>query len=292
MKKRAFIDKISVPVTQQSHPHLYRRVAEFAQELGVAVPEMRVVIGQKAGRSLQGHSLAFRVGAVVLEDGSKTILIGNRFLRHFNKAADGTLSEGMAAVLAHEMAHIKHDMGPWSLLQWRGRMPVLGAAVGLAAMGMYHYYTSSVARQAELEADIRKAPHEPRGEVTAEMGTMHTVLVAAQYVVAGALGLAAGTWARKASSHFVEFRADRISAELLGDGKPLAQVLKGLRESPYRVAQANAFRKLVNEGMVSKEAYQEFIQKGRAQGKWTHPDVGERIRRLEAWTASENGLGR
>jgi Zn-dependent protease with chaperone function len=289
MEKRAFIDKISVPVTASTHPHIYRRIEGFAQELGIPMPEVRVVVGEKARSSLLGQSLAFRAQAMRMGD-DKVIAIGNRVLRHFG-TRDGTLSEGLAGVLAHEMAHVKYDLDYGSLAQWRGRMPVLGTAVGLAAMGMYQYYASSVERQKELEEDLQKGPRESRGDVTAGMGMTHAVVVAAQYAVAGVLGLAAGTWARRASSHFIEFRADRISAELLGDGKPLAEVLKGLREEPFRNAQKKTFVKLIQDGVVSKDQFTAFRQQNNAKGRWTHPDIGERIRRLEAWTPPAD-LGR
>ncbi len=89
------------------------------------------------------------------------------------------------------------------------------------------------------------------------------------------MGFGVGTAVFALAHRRIEFRADRTSAELMGDGKPLIRALKTLET------------KMQNSIKERPDVIAEFQKKGpvsKLLNMLTHPSNEERIERLSAWS--------
>ena len=97
----------------------------------------------------------------------------------------------------------------------------------------------------------------------------------AKGVAGGLLGFGVGTAFYALEHRRIEFRADRVAAEALEDGKPLVRALQTLRAE---------MTKAVENNPAVLEAYKNKSPVTRWLSKLTHPSDAERIERLTNWS--------
>ncbi|MFO0109590.1 MAG: M48 family metallopeptidase, partial [Alphaproteobacteria bacterium] len=218
-------------------------------------------------------------GALCLD--KPRILIGEKMRKMLgNHRLHEPISEEFKAVLAHEISHLKHgDVKLWKVIPLR-LSPFLGLAAGFAGVAYAEHLKKkehetskqkdAATARADIHAEWEKSdqPSEPFPEA------MNPLLRIGKYVAGGLLGFAVGTGLYALAHRHIEFRADRVSAELIEDGKPLARALQSLREQLQNSVRQNP--EIIGE-IKKMNPVKKMLH------ALMHPSDAERIRRLESW---------
>jgi heat shock protein HtpX len=237
-----FSDRLVLRMTGASEisasdaPDLFRMVEGLARAAGIPTPRLYVIESVTPNAFATGRDPAH--AAIALTAGIVSALG----------------AEELAAVLAHEIAHIR---GRDTLLS-SVVASVAGAVTGLAALGSWSLLAGR-ARDDEAE-------EEDRGRADRVLAGGAAVILApvAAAVIQGAI------------SREREYAADSAGAQILGDPLPLASALEKLdaanREAPLEASPALAHQFVV----------QPFVARGLASLFQTHPPVEERAARLRS----------
>lgn len=204
-------------------PELYDLVDHLRQRAGLPMPQVAIAPTRQPNAFATGRSP--RRGVVCVTRGLLEIMT----------------REELAAVIAHELAHIKHR-----------DMLVSTVAATLAGA------LASLARFAIFFGDRSRNP-------VALIATMILAPLAAAIL-------------QMAISRAAEFRADRTAAHILGAPRPMIQALRRLEEgakrTPLQVNEAAASLAIVNPlGGAGGRGWRTLLR--------THPPIEDRIRALE-----------
>ncbi|MBN8543192.1 MAG: M48 family metalloprotease [Alphaproteobacteria bacterium] len=190
------------------------------------------------------------------------------------------VSDEIKAVIAHEIGHFKsQDTKLHRILPMR-MSPQIGILAGFAGVVLYDL----IDRHMKEKSKENLTPEQMKSEQAAEMDrltkpeeddspVMESIGTVAKYVAGGLLGGAIGVGAFALMHRRVEFRADRISAELMGDGKPLARALK-----MYASGMQQRVTPEVREAAQAQDWFTKLLS------QFTHPKLHKRIEKLESWS--------
>jgi Zn-dependent protease with chaperone function len=262
-------------------PALHAALDDLCQKAGITKPTLTFVNAEEIAKPLHKFVFDHMAGALWLD--KPRIVIGEkirRLLDHHDLTAP--ISEDFKAVLAHEIGHIKYgDVKLVKVVPLR-LSPVMGMVAGMAGIWYYGHLKD--------KAQQGRATGKPEDEIQAELKTNwkesdHThdplsntykhFLTAAKYVAGGLLGFAVGTAIFTVGHRHIEFRADRVSAELMGSGKPLADALGRLRVK---------LQSTVRENPDIATLYKKRNPVANFLESLMHPSDAERIERLNAWS--------
>jgi heat shock protein HtpX len=157
--------------------------------------------------------------------------------------------EQVRGVLAHELAHIRNR-------------DVLVATIAAMVAAAISAIANFLQFQWLFGGDDEESP-------LGLVGTLAAIIVVP----------IAATLLQLAVSRQREYLADQAAAELLGEGRPLADALGTLKRG------VEAFPMEVNPASASLYIASPLSGKGAAALFSTHPPIAERIARLEAWDA-------
>ncbi|MFZ4125741.1 MAG: M48 family metallopeptidase [Rickettsiales bacterium] len=273
-------------LSPEEAPGIYRAIEELSQKAGIDKFPVYIVDAANTANPYHRFSWNHNAAAINSRTGYHYVL-GEGLIRSMGDTVDAQhISQELKAVLAHEMGHIKFkDLNPnkYRLIY---SSPLLGVMAGFSAMFLYDMLKDQ-GKKYEAEG---KTPEEVRAAQLKELES-HTqksdddpvfidaIKTFARYTIAGFLGGAAGLGVFRHLSHGKEYRCDRFSAELLGDGKPMANALqmlrKGFQKDPAWTADTQAAFKKAGE---ERDPYIKLLS------KFTHPEQSERVKRAEAWT--------
>ena len=277
------LDKVFVPTTRAEAPTLHASIEKLCAKAGIEKPEICFVdVHAPEVKFSELQKLNLEYGCAALDLGKPRILVGEKFRGLMgHHGANGVVSEELEAIFAHEIGHLKH--GDPTLL--KGNLirlsPHLGALAGLVGVLYYEHLQkkSEIARQAgvpeeQIKQDIHtewQASDAPHPHVPTMMD--HATKIA-KCVAGGLLGFGVGTAVFALAHRHMEFRADRVSAELMGDGKPLARALQQLRTNARNAIPPEILNKAREETGALEKFFSQF----------THPSTDERIERLNNWS--------
>lgn len=207
-----------------------------------------------------------------MKNGQKNILVLGREIRkmfgHINPADH--VSPEMKAIIAHELGHARYaDLAGMGRHSMSFRSPVAGLLAGIAGVALAKHIVSKHPEDKAKQSEELNTHHELTKDTN---GTVKIISTLALYVAGAALGLVGGVHVGKMLRHGMEYRADRFSAELMGDGKPLARALKELSDK----------FKTLKDKMPASESLKRFSE---AVEGWLHPPIEERISRMESFRA-------
>jgi len=237
-----FSDRLILRMTGASEisasdaPDLYRMVEGLARAAGIPTPRLYVIESVTPNAFATGRDPAH--AAIALTAGIVSALG----------------AEELAAVLAHEIAHI------------RGRDTLLSSVVASLAGAVTVLATLAPASLLAGRSRDDEAEDDDRGRTDRVLAGAAAVILAP---VAAALIQGAISRAR-------EYEADSAGAQILGDPLPLASAIEKLdaanREAPLDTSPALAHQFVV----------QPFVARGLASLFQTHPPVDERVARLRS----------
>ncbi len=169
--------------------------------------------------------------------------------------------EQVRGVLAHELMHVRH------------RDILIGSVAAAVATAIS--FVANIAMWNTMFGGRRRSNSSP------------LLMMAAMLLAPLAAGLL-----QMAVSRSREFDADRGAADLLGTGEPLAQALENIEataktRAPMVVAPQQAYAWIHNPLAEAPKPRGGGIDMARLFS--THPDTGERIRRLRLMTAMGRG---
>lgn len=269
-------------VSEHEAPALHAALDRLCQKAGIEKPTLTFVNASEFQNPLHRFTFEHMAGALHLD--KPRIVIGDKMrmmLDHHNLTAP--ISEEFEAVLAHEIGHIKygdvklHKVIPMRLSPW------LGALAGVAGVWFYNHLKEKAAEnlrlgksQEQSDAELLAQWNKSDMLTTLPEEKPHPLMQVIKYIAGGFLGFAAGTAVYSIAHRHIEFRADRTSAELMEDGKPLARALVKLRE---------AFSHGTNDIEPEvRAAYQKQGPIKKLLQQLTHPQDAERIERLNNWS--------
>ena len=278
-----WIKTIAREVTPYEAPALHAAVERLAAKAGIAKPP--IFITDPALLVKSPLTVPMSYNAFATTQGKPTMILGHHLLEHFtNDRSGATVTAELEAILGHEMGHLKYDTHSFGPARLYRRMPMAGAAAGVFGLMLYKYYYDNPDQQQNLIDSLTQDPmlsSHPSREVNPYL---HEAMVAGQYLAAAGLGLTAGLGGARAMKHFVEYRADRFSAEALQDGHPLANALKLMQNVSQSIRDdigATLKASLDKTGMSIEEfkAQSWFRQ---TLDRLTYPETAKRIGKLES----------
>ena len=219
----------AVPADPAQYPQYHQIVAELSQRAGIPMPRLYISPEQQpnafaTGRNPQNAAVAVTQGLLAV-----------------------CPPEEVRAVLAHELAHVKH------------RDILIGSVAAAVATGI-----SFIANMAMWGAML--GGHRDDREGGNPVALLATALLAP--MAAGLLQMAV--------SRSREFEADRYGAELIGTGVPLASALRRLeayaKQVPMDVQPTQASHFIVNPLTGRQVSFANLFR--------THPTTEQRVARL------------
>ena len=262
------------PITREQAPHLFECVEKLAKKAGVGTINLHWYEGD--------HPMLHNLIAAVKKtgkDGNPNIVLGHKISGHLDFAKlEHTISPEMEAVLAHEIGHVKHDLGALGGLNMSRLSPLAGMMAGLVAMACIRHYNKSHAEQ-------KKDPYHDDLKLINEQGELHlpekgerktavdTLITMGKYLAAAVVGLGVGTYGFKLIRHRIEYRADKFSAQLLADAKPMQNALRKLGDF-IKTEQAVFFSELPADKAAKAKKGIEILE------SFLHPPIDKRIERL------------
>jgi heat shock protein HtpX len=237
-----FSDKIALkasrarPLDQAEAPDLHRIVGDLAQRAGVPMPRLYLIPSEQPNAFATGRNPQH--AAIAVTEG---------LLRHLSR-------EQAAAVLAHEMAHIRNR----DILVSSIAAMVAGAIAAIANILQFQFLFGG-----------GDDDDNPLGFI----GVLVAMLVAPLAATLIQLGI----------SRQREFLADATAARMLGEGRPLAEALETIERGAQAIPMA------VNPATASLYIANPLPRRGLANLFSTHPPVQERVRRLRAYDAARAG---
>jgi heat shock protein HtpX len=237
-----FSDKIALkasrarPLPEAEAPELHRIVRDLAQRAGVPMPRLYLIPSEQPNAFATGRNPQH--AAVAVTEG---------LLRHLNM-------EQAAAVLAHEMAHIRNR----DILVSSIAAMVAGAIAAVANILQFQFLFGG-----------GDDDDNPLGFI----GVLVAMIVAPLAATLIQLGI----------SRQREFLADATAARMLGEGRPLAEALETIERGAQAIPMA------VNPATASLYIANPLPRRGMANLFSTHPPVQERVRRLRGFDAARAG---
>lgn len=274
------LDQFFQRIPQHQAPALHQAVQNLSARAGVEPPIICTVSDAAKKSSPQFITLDHTFAAT--QAGTPRLVFGRNGLLHLTGDATGrTVSKELEAVIGHELAHVKYDRGLGKALLIK-HAPFIGAIAGLASYQLYQYFSQSQERrQAFADYHERGATEEEKQVMSAMPGYQQFAYRLAYNMAALALGFGVGLVAKREINYFKEFRADRFSAELLQDAKPLIEFFKRFEQPRTREMYEQTNKQFRDLGMDDK-AIQQFRRKETLLDTFVHPSIKERIQRLEA----------
>lgn len=268
-------------MAQHEAPGVHRAIEELCAKAGIPKPLISLTDTSQM-RNAHTKFTWGHIAAATEYQNQPRIILGSEFFSLMKQPMDAEhMSDEVRAILAHEIGHLKMRDTELATIGMRKLSPHLGVLAGLAGVFIYdkvREHGKKMEEQGKSPEEIRAAQHEQIGDMTAhhsdQPDIMEPIGTIAKYVAGGLLGGAVGVLAYRHMHHFVEFRADRISAELMGDGKPLARGLKQYVEEAHNRVKADP-------NIAVDAGKQDMLKK--LLSKMTHPPTGERLRRLNEW---------
>jgi heat shock protein HtpX len=237
-----FSDKIAIkasrarPLPEAEAPQLHRIVRDLAQRAGVPMPRLYLIPSEQPNAFATGRNPQH--AAVAVTEG---------LLRHLS-------TEQAAAVLAHEMAHIRNR----DILVSSIAAMVAGAIAAIANILQFQFLFGG--------GDDDDSP-------LGFIGVLAAMIVAPLAATLIQLGI----------SRQREFLADATAARMLGEGRPLAEALETIERGAQAIPMA------VNPATASLYIANPLPRRGLSNLFSTHPPVQERVRRLRAFDAARAG---
>ena len=274
------LDKLFVPQSEADAPALHASVDRLCAEAGIKKPKICFVDAEAQSLTpLKKFIYEHMCGAMHI--GEPRIVLGEKFRAIMgHHSADAAVSEELESILAHEIAHIKKgDVLLHKVIPLR-MSPFIGMLAGIAGVWYYeHLQAKHKSRalnksEAQIQHDIHtewKESDKPTEVIVPQVDTATTI---AKHIAGGLLGFGVGTAVYAIGHRHIELRADRISAELMGSGKPLANALQTLRSGV--------------QNNISPEIREAYKKENSPLTRWleglTHPSDAERIERLNNWS--------
>lgn len=269
-------------VSESEAPALHAALDRLCKKAGIEKPTLTFVDASEFKNPLHRFTFEHMAGALHLD--KPRIIIGDKMrvmLDHHNLSTP--ISEEFEAVLAHEIGHIKygdvklHKVIPMRLSPW------IGALAGVAGVWFHNHLKEKEAEnirlgksQAQSDAELQAQWNVSDRLTSLPEEKPQPLLQVIKYIAGGLLGFAAGAAVYSLAHRHIEFRADRTSAELMEDGKPLARALVKLRE-----AFSHGAKDIEPEVLA---AYQKQNPVTKLLRQLTHPEDAERIERLNNWS--------
>lgn len=273
-----------VRLSEADSPELHKAVNRLAKNAGL--DSIELYAPNPSRYSVSTRVNMFRKNCAALTVGPKRIIVGDRLLELMTGDRSGhKMSQEMEAILAHEIGHLKNDHGLYNIGKIVGASYLgafAAAFAGLMAINYAHQHFESKNEDASEESQAKQA----YGSILLPQKEQERSL--SEKLLTNALALGGAGLVLRKINYAKEFRADRVSAELLKDGRPLANALKKLIDDGHQMQkaiekelhssgskeQADAFEYLKNATSEIVGAIQRMIG--------THPDISKRIDRLEA----------
>lgn len=278
-----WIKTIAREVSEYEAPALHAALDRLAAKAGV--PKPPIFITDPALLVKNPLTVPMSYNAFATMQGKPAMILGHHLLEHFTNDRSGrTVTAELEAVMGHEMGHLKYDGHQFGPARLYRRMPMAGATAGIVGLMLYKYYYENPDQQKDLVDRLTNDPmlsSHPSREVNPYL---HEALVAGQYLAAAGLGLAAGVGGARAMKHFVEYRADRFSAEVLKDGHPLASALTMMQQvsDGIRKEMGALLKQSLDKTGMSVEDYKAQSWFRQTLDRLTYPDTAKRIRTLES----------
>jgi Zn-dependent protease with chaperone function len=269
-------------VSAEEAPYLHQAIEELCSKAGIEKPALRFITN--ADRLGPLHQFTFEHMAAAMHIDTPAIILGDKMRAMLgHHTPDAVVSEEFKAVLAHEIGHLKHgDVQMHKILPLRFS-PILGMVAGAAGMWYYQHlqHKKDLAQkagvpEAQAHATIAQEWEKSDQSSVPVPPTFSHHISAAKTIAGGLLGFAVGTAVFALGHRHIEFRADRISAELMGDGKPLARALERITEG-FRQTHANLPPEVAEAANKRNPVIKFFMS-------LMHPKTEERIARSLAWT--------
>lgn len=267
-------------VSEHQAPALHAAMDDLCAKAGIQKPTLTFVEASKINKPF--HRFIWEHMAAAMHVDKPRVIIGEK-MRHMMGHYDlnQSISEEFKAILAHEIGHIKHgDVRLWKIVPLR-LSPHMGIVAGMAGVWYYEHLKAKAAQ----EKANGKSESNTQNEIHADwqQSDMHLdassrfhqhLFSAAKYIAGGLLGFAITVPFYALAHRHLEFRADRVSAELMGSGKPLARALGGLRQ---QLQQALHTKPEVIADAKKRNPIRQILD------TLTHPSDAERIDRLNSW---------
>jgi Zn-dependent protease with chaperone function len=259
-------------ITREHAPHLFDEVSRLSEKAGIKAPSIHVL--KDVSTLPKPVQVMYEYLAAMA--GESNLLLGNKIrslLGHHDLKQPVT--EELSAVIAHELGHLKHNDIARSA-KFASLSPWAGLAVGIAAFALVEAYQKNQKNkqpptpEENLSPEALKHADEEAKKAKSPEQKLHSGLFRiAKYLAAATVGTIAGVFVMRAILHRAEFRADRFSAELLEDGKPLANAL-----TKFKQLKDN----LLKETGIEETALGKFFE------NILHPNIDKRIEKLQNWS--------
>jgi Zn-dependent protease with chaperone function len=267
-------------ITPSQAPGLHRALEDLCRRAGIDKPILRRIDVSRESNPL--HRLNYEHAALTLEhQGKAQIGLGDKFRKFFNHHhLSAPVCEELKAVIAHEIGHIKsRDINPLKM-KLTHLTPYMGIVAGMAGT----WYAQHLAIEAEKERAAGVSEEQVKKNMEDKWrdsgvyaddtpAAAKRQIEVSRIIAGGILGFAVGTGIYALTNRHIEFRADRIGAELMGSGEPLARALKvvqvkarGIKITPDVLLAA-----------VKRNPITQILE------GLTHPSDAERIERLNSW---------
>ncbi len=261
-------------IGREKAPHLFDEVHRLSVKAGVETPSIHILkdvsMLPKPMRVMYEYLAAMGGKGDLFLGGKIRSLLGHHDLNQ-------PVTEELSAVIAHELGHIKHNDFARSA-KFAALSPWVGLAVGIAAFALVETYQKnqknkrvSTPEESLTPEALRHADTEANKAGTPEQKLHSGLFRVAKYLAAATVGTIAGAFVMRAIMHRVEFRADRFSAELLEDGKPLANVL-----TKFKQLKDNLLQETGTEATLLGTFFENLF----------HPNIDTRIKKLQNWSPS------
>lgn len=262
-----------VALCEKEHAPLVQIIEELSAKAGIPRPRLLGVSPHAEG-ILTGIPAA-AISAKELPHGG--LLINIPLLKKiepgFDFADAKTLQHEIRGLIAHEVGHLKlGDLKkPFGGTHMAMYAPWAGAAAAIAALGCIDLLGHAEGKK-KLAAMSQEDASPKKG-----MTLMGVIGKTVQYLLTGGVGMVGGIYAGTLLRHRMEFRADKFSKELLGDGRPMADALRKTEAYATKLAQdmftEHGFNEKQSAALNKITAFVERL---------THPNVERRVAALGA----------
>lgn len=269
------------------HANIRTLIDDFSRRLRVS-PSPRFYVTKAVEPVLGGTSPnMFATALPVAKHYGQVIVSTQRMLDLFHYTPHGPVAPPLQAAIAHEMAHMRH--GP-QLRAWQGMGHGhlgIGAATTIGALALLDYFTRHDKKGAEglheSAQEIHAQLQRERGEMPEEAHALaeplkqheSLLLRGAELIAAAALGVGAMKMSMKHITPKVmralEFDADKVAAELLGDHQPVKELLIKIEED-WKLVRKNQPEQFRN---ITRKQW-EYVETNLA-----HPTLVERLLALD-----------
>ncbi len=276
-----FASAISDELSKSDAPALYKTVEELSKKAELETPKVCLVRYDHVKQFNHPIIIQFPHTAAALIKGTPRLLVGSEFLRTLTGDGNGIkVNEETKALLAHELSHLKHDRGEFSVPNVRNALIISGPLVAIGALAVYNHFNKQQNTQTVRDQfEASEKSYEEQFVKDSVNPATQVLLTSGKYLGAGLLGLTASYFGARHLTHAMEYRADRFSAELLQDGRPLSRALKAF------TSQGEELNKNITQSLQNQSRSPfEFKLKAAMHNlvaDLLHPPTQERITRLE-----------